>query len=117
MSSYYQPISPLKKKTSNQRVITAMLLIVGMIFIVSFLFIWNQGISDSQIEEYQKTSPSKDFDDKFMKIKEDNIMMSENERFGDANNILPTQIEPQVSEPVLEDFDQIPKPSQDKKEK
>ena len=67
---------------------------------VSFLFIWNQGTFDSQIEK-------------------DNIMkMSENERFGDANNILPTQIEPQVSEPILENFDQIPKPSpEDKKEK
>jgi len=66
---------------------------------LSFLFIGNQGIFDSQIEK-------------------DNIMKtSENERFGDANNILPTQIEPQVSEPVFEDFDQIPKPSQDKKEK
>ncbi len=116
MGSYYQPISPLKKKTSNQRVITV-LSILGLIFIMSFLIIWNQGISDSQIVEYQKTSPSKDFDNKFMKIEEDNSMMSENERFGDANNILPAQIEPQISEPVFEDFDQIPKPSQDKKEK
>lgn len=100
MCSYYEPTSPLKKKTSNQRVITAMLLIVGIIVMVSFLFIGNQGIFDSQIEK-------------------DNIMRtSENERFGDANNILPTQIEPQVSEPILENFDQIPKPSpEDKKEK
>jgi len=100
MCSYYQPILPLKKKTSNQRVITAMLLIVGIIFMVGFLFIGNQGIFDSQIEK-------------------DNIMKtSEYERFGDANNILPTQIEPQVSEPILENFDQIPKPSpEDKKEK
>ena len=100
MCSYYQPILSLKKKTSNHRVITAMLLIVGIIFMVSFLFIGNQGIFDSQIEK-------------------DNIMKtSEYERFGDANNILPTQIEPQVSEPILENFDQIPKPSpEDKKEK
>jgi len=100
MCSYYQPISPLKKKTSNQRVITAMLLVAGIIVMLSFLFIGNQGIFDSQIEK-------------------DNIMKtSENERFGDANNLPPTQIEPQVSEPILENFDQIPKPSpEDKKEK
>lgn len=100
MCSYYEPTSPLKKKTSNQRVIAAMLLVAGIIFMISFLFIGNQGIFDSQIEK-------------------DNLMKtSENERFGDANNILPTQIEPQVSEPIVENFDQIPKPSpEDKKEK
>ena len=100
MCSYYEPTAPLKKKTSNQRVIAAMLLVAGIIFMVSFLFIGNQGFFDSQIEK-------------------DNLMKtSENERFGDANNILPTQIEPQVSEPIVENFDQIPKPSpEDKKEK
>ena len=41
------------------------------------------------------------------------MLKTENGRFGDAINGIPTQIEPPVTKPILENFDQIPKPSKE----
>jgi len=120
MASNYKTISPLEKKKPKEPKYAIVFLAVGIIFCVGFLSLWYQGFFDSaQIIESQYMISSKNTDNKFLKLENlnDNTLTSENERFGNAFDGIPTQIEPKVSEPILENFDQIPKPSpEDSKE-
>ena len=115
MASNYQSIPSLEKKP-NERKYVAVFLVAGIIFCVGFLSLWHQGFFDStQFIESQYMESSKTTNNEYLKLENlnDNMLAYENERFGNAYNGIPTQIEPQVSEPVLENFDQIPKPSQE----
>jgi len=97
MYSNFQPISRVEKKKSSEKKYGIVFLAVGIIFCVGFVFLWYQGFFVSTlIIETQSLASSES---------------TENVRFGNADNIIPNQIEPRVSEPVLENFDQIPKPS------
>jgi len=115
MASNYHSIPPLEKKP-NEKKYVIVFLAIGIIICVGFLSLWYQGFFGStHIIESQYMASSKNTDNEFLKLENlnDNMLASENERFGNAYNGIPTQIEPQVSEPVLENFDQIPKPSQE----
>jgi len=114
MDSNYQSIPSLEKKKSNERKYVNVLLVVGIIFCVGFLSLWYQGFLDSSpIIESQYLASSKNADNEYLKLENlnDNMLKTENGRFGDAINGIPAHIEPPVSESILENFDQIPKPS------
>jgi len=113
MASNYQSIPSLEKKP-NERKYVAVFLVAGIIFCVGFLSLWYQGFFDStQFIESPYMESGKNTNNEYLKLENlnDNTLTSEKERFGNAYNGIPAQTEPQVSEPVLENFDQIPKPS------
>ena len=75
-----------KKKTNVKR-FSKVFLVIGIIIFGSSLLVFYQGFNSDEI-----------------------IESIESERFGDASNRIPTQIEPQIDSPILESFDNIPKP-------
>ena len=114
MASNYQSIPSLEKKKPKERKYAIVFLAVGIIFCVGFLSLWYQGFfASAQIIESQYMESGKNTNNEYLKLENlnDNMLTSENERFGNAFDGIPAQTEPNVSEPILENFDQIPKPS------